>query len=278
QMGEGWSDYLGLMLTMRPGDTAGQRRGAGTYVKFQPNDGVGTRLAPYSTDFAVNDFTYGRTSTMGQAHLVGFVWATIIWEMAWELIHAHGYDPDLYDADGTAGNQVALRLVVEGMKYTNCSPGFVDARDGILTADTLLYGGAYSTLLWHAFARRGLGASAAQGSTLINSDNVEAFDLPVAIATEPGAEPPAAFRLGHAYPNPFREEAAFTLEVSEAQVVRAGDYYARGRRAVVLHDGALAAGTAHRFTVDGRGLASGTYFVRVTGETFDANERITVLK
>ncbi|HEX8386884.1 MAG TPA: M36 family metallopeptidase, partial [Rubricoccaceae bacterium] len=32
QMGEGWSDFIGLMLTQRPGDTGAQRRGIGTYL------------------------------------------------------------------------------------------------------------------------------------------------------------------------------------------------------------------------------------------------------
>ncbi|PWI30068.1 peptidase, partial [Flavobacteriaceae bacterium LYZ1037] len=62
QMGEGWSDWFGLMLTMKPGDEGTDARGMGTYATGQPTTGVGIRNAPYSTDFAVNDFTYNDTN------------------------------------------------------------------------------------------------------------------------------------------------------------------------------------------------------------------------
>jgi PKD repeat protein len=54
----------------------------------------------------------------------------------------------------------------------------VDGRDAILAADELLYGGANKCLIWSAFARRGLGFSADQGSSSDVSDGTEAFDLP----------------------------------------------------------------------------------------------------
>src|SRR5690606_3000751 len=62
QMGEGWSDYFGLMLTMKEGDTRDQNRGVGTYVVGQPIDGQGIRPAPYNTNMAVNPYTYGDTN------------------------------------------------------------------------------------------------------------------------------------------------------------------------------------------------------------------------
>ena len=94
----------------------------------------------------------------------------------------HGFDPDLYN--GTAGNDRALGLVIEAMKSTPCSPGFVDARNAILEADRILYGGADQALIWAAFARRGLGFSADQGDPDDRTDQVEAFDLPPAADVE----------------------------------------------------------------------------------------------
>ena len=180
QMGEGWSDFMGLMLTMEAGDAGVDARGVGTYVSGQPSTGPGLRPAPYSTSFMVNDFTYGNTNSgVSVPHGIGFVWCTILWEMTWELIDHHGFDPDLYS--GTGGNNIAMQLVIDGMKLTPCNPGFVDARDAILLADQLLYGGANQALLWEAFARRGLGYSASQGSSGSRSDQVEAFDTPVPI-------------------------------------------------------------------------------------------------
>ena len=270
---EGWSDWYGLMLTQRTGDTGPMARPVGRYVTSA------LREAPYSTDFTINDWTYGDTRTLTQVHSVGFVWATILWEATWEVINAFGYSSDIYNADGTAGNQVMLNIVTEAFKIQPCQPGFVDARDAILDADSLLYGGAHDLALWTGFARRGLGQFAVQGSSGTNGDNVEDFTIPTIVANEPGAgELPEGYALSEVYPNPFNPQARFTLEVAETQPVLVELYDALGRRVATLHDGALAAGTAHAFTVDGRGLASGLYMVRATGETFTATRRVTLLK
>jgi hypothetical protein len=275
QMGEGWSDLFALLLTMRPGDAGEDPRGIATYLVFQGTDGLGIRRKQYSTNFAVNDWTYGDTRTMGVPHDIGEVWATIVWEATWELIDAHGFDPDIYDGDGTAGNQIMLSLLIEGMKLTPCSPGFVDSRNGILAADTLLYGGAHSELLWDAFARRGLGVNANQGSSGTTTDNEEDF---TSVASEPGAEQPEVFSLSAVRPNPSSRQAQLTLQVAAPQHVLVELYDALGRRVAVLHDGELAAGAAHELAVDASALASGTYLVRATGASFTATERLTVLR
>jgi PKD repeat protein len=178
QMGEGWSDYIGLIMTIEPGDAGEDIRGIGTFAVNQPTTGTGIRPAPYSTDFGINDYTYGATNNTGlsQPHGVGFVWCTALWEMTWDLIEVYGFDPDLHN--GTGGNNIAMHLVNEGMKLQPCFPGFVDGRDAILLADEIFYGGANRCLIWEAFARRGLGFSASQGSSDSRTDQVEAFDLP----------------------------------------------------------------------------------------------------
>ncbi len=178
QMGEGWSDYFALMMTMKPGDQATDARGMGTYLLGQPVSGGGIRPAPYSTSFAVNNYTYANTNSgLSQPHGIGFAWCTMLWEMTWDLIAQYGYDPDLYN--GTGGNNIAMQLVIDGLKLTPCSPGFVDARDAILLADQQNNGGANQNLIWSAFARRGLGVSASQGSSASRSDQTEAYDTPM---------------------------------------------------------------------------------------------------
>ncbi|WP_412061975.1 M36 family metallopeptidase [Rubrivirga sp. IMCC45206] len=186
QMGEGWSDWYGLMFTQQVGDTGPMRRGIGTYALAEATDGPGIRPSPYSTDFAENAFTYGDLPPLAVPHGVGFVWATMLWEMTWELIDDHGWDADIWDAAGTAGNQIALNLVTDAMKLQPCNPGFVDGRDAILAADAALYPdagnpgqGVNFDAIWEAFARRGLGFSADQGSPFDADDGVEAFDLPI---------------------------------------------------------------------------------------------------
>ncbi|HEX8659095.1 MAG TPA: T9SS-dependent M36 family metallopeptidase [Hymenobacter sp.] len=178
QAGEGWSDWFGLMLTTKAGDTGAKVRGIGTYASGQPTTARGIRPAPYSTDFAVNNFTYGATNnpTISQPHGIGFVWATMIWDLNWALVDQYGYDADLYN--GTGGNNKAMALVIEGLKLQPCSPGFVDARNAILAADVALYNGTNQELIWRVFARRGLGFGASQGSSASRSDQVENFDVP----------------------------------------------------------------------------------------------------
>lgn len=178
QMGEGWSDWFGLMMTMKPGDTNVKPRGIGTYASGQSTTGRGIRPAPYSTDFGVNGYTYGATNntTLTQPHGVGFVWATMLWDLTWAMIDAYGFDEDLYSGNG--GNNMAMQLVIDGLKLQECRPGFVNGRDAILKADRINYGGANQELIWKVFAKRGLGYSASQGLNTSRIDQVEAFDLP----------------------------------------------------------------------------------------------------
>jgi hypothetical protein len=178
QMGEGWSDYLALVLTAKAGDTAATPRGIGTCFLGQPPDGQGFRPAHYTTDMTVNDFTYGDIMTLPIPHGTGFVWATMLWEMYWELVADHGFNPDFYGDWSTGGNNLAIRLVLDGLKIQPCSPGFVDGRNAILGADLALTGGQNQCDIWQAFARRGLGYSASQGSSNSTTDGTQAFDLP----------------------------------------------------------------------------------------------------
>lgn len=184
QMGEGWSDWFALVLTAHPGDTRTTQRGVGTYLLGQdPAIGVGFRPAPYSTDFALNDFTYADTLTVAEPFDTGFVWATMLWEVYWDLVDALGFNPDLYAPSSSGGNNLALQLVVDALAVQPCLPGFVDGRDAILLADMNLTGGANQCRIWSAFARRGLGVAADQGTSSSNGDNVEAFDVPASCET-----------------------------------------------------------------------------------------------
>jgi hypothetical protein len=149
QMGEGWSDWIGLMMTMRTGDTSEQVRGYGTFAISQPITGNGIRPAPYTTNFNVNPVTYDITNNdqiISMPHGIGFVWATMLWDLTWELIDQYGFDQDL--ANGTGGNNLAMQLVIDGMKLQSCSPGFIDGRDAILQADMLANNGANQCFIW----------------------------------------------------------------------------------------------------------------------------------
>lgn len=176
QMGEGWSDFIALMLTAKPGQVATEARGMGTYVLGQPVNGPGIRLFPYSTDLEVNPQTYDDIKAVAIPHGVGSVWAEMLWEMYGGLVEEHGFDADLYNGNG--GNNLAMQLVIDGMKLQTCSPGFVDGRNAILLADQVNNAGANQCTIWEAFAKRGLGFSANQGDSGSVGDGSEAFDLP----------------------------------------------------------------------------------------------------
>jgi PKD repeat protein len=177
QMGEGWSDYYAMITTIDHGDNRNTKRPLGTYALGQAVDGPGIRNKLYSTDMAVNSYTYGDLKfTGGETHNIGEIWTVMLWDLTWDLIDTLGYDPDIMYGKG--GNNVALRLVTEAMKLQVCSPGFVDGRDAILQADQLYYNGTYQCMIWKAFARRGLGYSADQGSSDNYNDGTEAFDIP----------------------------------------------------------------------------------------------------
>ncbi|WP_276497314.1 T9SS-dependent M36 family metallopeptidase [Pontibacter litorisediminis] len=207
QGGEGWSDFFALFMTMRPGDAGPQRRGIGTYVLSEGTDGGGIRPAPYSTDMGINPYTYGMVSNpeISVPHGVGFIWATMLWEMTWNLIDEYGYDPDIYNGKG--GNNIALQLVIDGLKLQPCSPGFIDARDAILAADMINNGGANQCYIWRAFAKRGLGYSAQQGSNNDLTDGVEAFDMP------PSCTPQFAITLD-ANPSPVVDGGELTYNIT----------------------------------------------------------------
>ncbi len=176
QAGEGWSDWYGLVMTVEPNDNGVMPRGIGTYVQGQATSGGGIRPFRYSTDMSVNPATYDDIKTFSIPHGVGFVWASMIWDLYWNMVDEYGYDADLYQ--GSGGNNKAMAIINEGLKLQPCFPGFVDARNAVLKADEILYGGTNQCLIWKTFARRGLGYSADQKSSGSRSDGIEGYDLP----------------------------------------------------------------------------------------------------
>ncbi len=191
QMGEGWSDWYALMITENWGNatiSGNHIRAIGNYAAGLDSDNTGIRVYPYSTNFIYDPWTYDSLKALkgsflnpADPHTIGEMWASMLWDMTWDLVKDYGISQNIFDATGNGGNIIALSLVTEGFKLTKCNPGFVDARDGILKADTLLYGAKYSTEIWKAFAKRGLGYSAKQGVSSNTNDGVPAYDLPLTL-------------------------------------------------------------------------------------------------
>jgi len=181
QPGEGLSDWWFLAYTPQPFHTGETIRGAGTYVLGQPVGGPGVRPQPYSTDPAVNDYTYESISTLAVPHGVGSVWAQAAWEVYWALVDHYGFDANLYDAFGGSGNQRMMLYVNEGLKNALCSPAFTDVRDGYIQAAIDNFGGADVCRMWQAFAAFGLGIDAVSGGPNSTSP-INGFEIPAECA------------------------------------------------------------------------------------------------
>lgn len=179
-MGEGWGDFFATILSMDSKTTRHDDFAMGAYSA----GGSGIRYYPYSTNMTTNPSTYGfvRRPKYWGVHAKGEVWAAILYEVYWNLVEKHGWEDDWFDvptnteSSGTskapkAGNKLALRLVMEGLKLQPCYPSFPDARDAILLADEILTKGANKCIIWKGFAKRGLGVGAIVMGT-------ETFDVP----------------------------------------------------------------------------------------------------
>jgi trimeric autotransporter adhesin len=88
----------------------------------------------------------------------------------------------------------------------------------------------------------------------------------------------ASFVLYSPYPNPFSSSATIAISLAQAQAVRLEVFDVLGRRVAVLHDGLLAEGTGHRFTLDAAGLAAGRYLVRASSERFLKIRGVSVVR
>ena len=241
QGGEGWSDFWGLYTTLRQNDldpaTAAHpngvlpTRGIGNYVTYKNPTDKGIRPKPYSTDTAVNGYTYaGSTNGLGIGnpeitvpHGVGFIWCSMLYDVFQEFVDVYGFNDDIFesglnidlsDAAHSGGNNIFNRLVLEGLKIQPASGSFADQRDAILAADALLFpsetrcgGSKHFKMIWEGFAKRGLGfqEDGNYGSNAIG-DERDSFGIPPACG---GATPPA---LTVAYSVPYLIPAGGSLQ------------------------------------------------------------------
>ena len=192
-MGEGWSDWYGLSLLSEPGDDVNAVYAEGGYATYQfsgmnSNYYFGIRRYPYCTDMSKNPLTFKdidpnqaslhpgipRSGIVGtqadEVHNQGEVWCVTLWEVRAKLITKYGY---------SVGNQLALKLVTDGMNLSPSNPTFLQARDGILQADNVDNGGADLGELWTAFAKRGMGFGATSPASTTTIGVVESYVVPL---------------------------------------------------------------------------------------------------
>ncbi|KAJ2858619.1 hypothetical protein GGI22_003283 [Coemansia erecta] len=156
-MGEGWSDTVASLLRIAPGAKRSDDLAMGEYVY-----GSNIRNYPYSTSMKTNPETYAYLDKAAyqEVHAIGEVWATILYEVMWNLLDANGIAASLFDHDLAKGNSLMLQILLDAMKLQPCNPSFLDARDAIVQAEKNLTGGKNKCAVWKGFAKRGLGVRA----------------------------------------------------------------------------------------------------------------------
>ncbi|KAJ2854018.1 hypothetical protein J3B02_002878 [Coemansia erecta] len=166
-MSEGWSDAVASVLRIRPSHTRSLNLAVGGYTF-----GSNIRTYPYSTSMQVNPLTYGmlNSAQFNEVHKIGEVWASILYEIMWNLIDSLGIAQDLFARDLAKGNCLFLQAIFNAMKLQPCNPDFVQARDAILQAEDNITGAKNKCSLWQAFAKRGLGEGALSGSSKRKED------------------------------------------------------------------------------------------------------------
>ena len=176
-MGEGWSDFIALLVTTRPEDAMAMSNadwkgafGAAAYSLGPGGNSAydGIRRYPYSIDMAKNPLmfrhiangtalpmtpppAFGQTgSSNAEVHNSGEVWSNMLWECYVALLK----DTTRYTF--AQATQAMREYLVAGLKLTPNAPTMVEARDAILAA-ALAKNQKDFELFARAFARRGMG-------------------------------------------------------------------------------------------------------------------------
>jgi hypothetical protein len=108
----------------------------------------------------------------------------------------------------------------------------------------------------------------------VDADGQTTLSDPVSVAVEMQS----TYALSSVVPSPVREQGRLTLRTRRTQQVRATLFNALGQRVMVLREGRVAGQVSHSIRLPGGRLASGTYFVRVEGESFSATRRVVVVR
>lgn len=117
-MGEGWSDFFATAIRLKAGDTRATDYTMGEWASNRPN---GIRKYRYSTNLTTNPHMYVDADGLTSVHAIGTIWASMLYELLWNLIDKHGKGnvtkvrPVLKNGVPTDGRHLAMKLVLDGM-------------------------------------------------------------------------------------------------------------------------------------------------------------------
>lgn len=118
-MAEGWGDFYAATVMLKPTDT---RENATYGFAAWPTNSTNpptARKVMYSTDMSVNPWTYSTVNSLTDVHEVGTAWATMLYEVLWNLIDKHGKNdterPELVDGVPSDGKYLAMKIVLDAL-------------------------------------------------------------------------------------------------------------------------------------------------------------------
>lgn len=266
QAGEGWSDWIALMLQLKPGDIGSTPKMIANYSLNLDSDGPGLRNKPYSTDFSVNNLTFNN-SNFTAPHSRGEFMAAVLWDLTWAYIEKYGYDNDIYNGNG--GNNKIMQLVLDGLKQQPCSPTFIEFRDALFLADNATTNGADYCMIAEVFRKRGMGANASSGSRTSATDQSESF-----VAFSPGANCMLAAdyfqndNLFRVHPNP--NNGILTISISKFNGNANIEIFDFNGRSVYKIN------TSFNLekSIDISALQSGMYVLKISGDGLNHSQKI----
>ncbi|MBK9518206.1 MAG: myxosortase-dependent M36 family metallopeptidase [Anaeromyxobacter sp.] len=208
-MGEGWSDFVALLQSVREEDALSAANagwagvygaagfvGSGTDTFGDPNQGYyyGIRRTPYSTDMSKSPLTFRHVADgvplpavtppvvsnglpNSEVHNAGEVWASALWECYAALLRdTQGATPRLSYAEASLRMREYL---VAAFKLLPLSPTFLEGRDALLAVAFAADRTDFDRL-WAAFAKRGFGVGAVGPASRFSTTNggvAESFAL-----------------------------------------------------------------------------------------------------
>ncbi|SDJ29451.1 Por secretion system C-terminal sorting domain-containing protein [Flavobacterium noncentrifugens] len=266
QAGEGWSDWIALMMQLKRGDVGTTPKALANFVLNLENDGPGLRTKPYSTDFAINNLTFNSTN-FAAPHQRGEFMAAVLWDLTWAYIGKYGYNDNIYSGNG--GNNKVMQLVLDGLKLQPCSPTFVEFRDALFLADNATTNGADFCMIAEVFRKRGMGANATSGSHNSATDQSENFEgLPPGANCLLGIDYFENADLFRVYPNP--NNGSVTVSISK--------FSGKANIQVIDMNGRTVYNTDTDFsfekTIDIHALQSGMYVLKISGNGLNYSQKI----
>jgi hypothetical protein len=175
-MGESWSDLVAAEYHHEHDySNGGNVWAVGVYATGNKD----VAIRDYSIDKnPLNYSDYGFDSTGPEVHADGEIWNGTQWEVRQALVEKHDAQFDYEDkalqlrcastrddlsplpADQCPGNRRWLQLVFDSFLLQQGATSMLDARDAMIAADQMRFGGADKAVMWQAFARRGMGRDA----------------------------------------------------------------------------------------------------------------------